>query len=260
MDDCILRGVQAVCILNRCFRRVMIDGIIGRLSKGEITRIAAFGSSNTERFAPFLNWFDWLDLCLRSRYGRVHVCINTGISGDTSCGLIDRFDKFIVPCNPDMVIITIGGNDSSLASGISADRFSSNLSLLVEMVRKLPHPCVPLLQTYYSADIQKIIATEGEERAERFIQFMDVVRKVSRESGCDLIDHLAKWEILRKKDVELYRSLTLDPMHLNADGNMVMGLETAKCFGVPVPPADIQIPERISGIMEIMAGEKKQVP
>ncbi|MFA6290273.1 MAG: SGNH/GDSL hydrolase family protein [Victivallales bacterium] len=230
----------------------MIEEVVNRFSKGELTRIMAFGSSNTERFAPFLNWFDWLDLCLRSKYGRNHVCINTGICGDTARGLLNRFDKYVVPCNPDVIFITIGGNDSAPANGVSDKEFASNLNKLIERVRNLPNPCIPILQTYYSADIQRLIATEGEERAEKFLRFMEIVREVSRESGCALIDNLIKWEILRKKEVEIYRSLLIDPFHLNADGNMVMGLEVSKCFGIPVPPADIQIPDRILGILDVM--------
>jgi lysophospholipase L1-like esterase len=232
----------------------MIAPVIQRLSTGEMTRIVAFGSSNTERFMPFLNWFDWLDLCLRNRYGRIHVAINAGIGGDTSRGLLDRFDRFIVPCNPDVVFVTIGGNDSGMASGITDEEFAANLHRLVERIRNLPSPALPILQTYYSADLEIMVANEGQARADRFLAFMQDIRDVAAETGCPLIDHLARWECLRTSDLALYRSLILDPMHLNADGNQVMGLDAARHFGIASPPTDIPVPARVAAAQAVMDG------
>ncbi len=59
----------------------------------------------------------------------------------------------------------------------------------------------------------------------------------------------AKREFRRKTDLELYRSLMINPMHLNADGYFVMGLEVSKCFGVTMPPSGIEVPARITGIL-----------
>ncbi len=230
----------------------MIDALTKRLAAGEMTRIVAFGSSNTERFMPWLNWFDWLDLAIRSRYGKNHLAINAGIGGDTTRGLLARFDRFVAACQPQAVIVTIGGNDSASCHGISETEFAGNLRRVLARIAALPPPCLPILQTYYSADLDILAANEGPERAERFTAFMQAVRDVAAAEGCALVDHLAAWEVLRTNDLNLYRSLMTDAMHLNAAGNMVMGVVAARHIGIDVFPPELPIPADVAAALAVM--------
>jgi len=230
----------------------MIDALTQRLAAGEMTRIVAYGSSNTERFMPWLNWFDWLDLAIRSRYGKNHLAINAGIGGDTTRGLLARFDRFVAACRPDVVIVTIGGNDSAPGHGISAEEFAGNLRRLVARIGALPQPCLPVLQTYYSADLEVMAANEGEERAARFTAFMQAVRDVAAAEGCPLVDHLAGWEVLRTGDLRLYRSLMTDAMHLNAEGNLLMGVVAARHVGIGEFPAEYPLPPPVAAALAVM--------
>ena len=66
----------------------------------------------------------------------------------------------------------------------------------------------------------------------RFIAYMGTVRKVARDTAVPLVDHLRRWEPLRRQHPELFRSLMLDPLHTNPLGNMVMGLDLVRAFGV----------------------------
>ncbi|MCU0519517.1 MAG: GDSL-type esterase/lipase family protein [Anaerolineae bacterium] len=202
-----------------------ISTIIERLQTKPRTRFVAFGSSNTERRLHDLHWFDWLELGLAQTYGRVHTFINTGVGGDTTPGLLARFDEDVAAYQPHVVLITIGGNDSKPDSGIDEEAFGDNLRRLDRQVRDLG--AVPVFQTYYSADIQGLGAPHGT----RFLAFMATVRRVAAEDRAPLVDHLRRWERLRTQHVGLYRELMQDPLHVNPLGNMVMGLDLIRTFG-----------------------------
>jgi lysophospholipase L1-like esterase len=201
-----------------------IETIVKRLVDGVKTRIVAFGSSNTERRIHGLHWFDWLDLGLKQTYGRIHHCINAGLGGDTTEGLLVRFKEDVALYQPHIVFITIGGNDANPDSGISALTYRKNLRNIVIMIRDID--AIPVLQTYYAADLPNL----GEPHGSRFLQFMDIVRATAGDTSTPLIDHHKRWEPLRLTHPELYQMLMLDELHVNPLGNMVMGLDLIRIF------------------------------
>ena len=207
-----------------------LDAILRRLRAGTRTRIVAFGSSNTERRIEGLHWFDWLDLALAQSYGRAHHCINAGLGGDTSRGLLARFEEDIALYRPHAVFVTIGGNDAKPDSGLDAAAFRDNLLALEGRIRALG--ATPILQTYYAADTDAL----GPEHGPRFLAFMDIVREVAAATGAPLIDHHRRWEPLRHRHPDLYRTLMLDALHVNALGNMVLGLDLLRAFDVCLAP------------------------
>ncbi len=182
-----------------------MDQIAERLKAGTKTRIVGFGSSNTERSSHSLGrfiWLDWLDCGLRNAFGRVHYTINTGFSGDTTRGLLERFDEDVALYQPHVVLVTIGGNDSNPAQEMSRDEFRGNLLEVVRRIDALPDARA-VLQTYYSFDMEFVEADHGA----KFLDFMQIVREVAADTGTPLVDHLAR-----------------------ALGNMVMGLDLMRPF------------------------------
>jgi acyl-CoA thioesterase-1 len=201
-----------------------MEAILRRFTEGQKTRIVAFGSSNTERRIHGLHWFDWLDLGVKQTYGRVHHGINTGLGGDTSHGLLARFDEDVALYQPHVVFITIGGNDAKPDSGINAEDFHRNLHRLHANIRALDARAI--FQTYYSADVAGL----GPQHGSRFLAFMDVIRQVASETGAILVDHHRRWEPLRLRHFATYQQMMIDPLHVNALGNMVMGLDLLRVF------------------------------
>lgn len=202
-----------------------MESILGRLRSLQWTRIVAFGSSNTEaRNAARFNWVDWLDFGLERHYGRGHTTVNTGVSGHSTRDLLDRFDRDVALYRPHVVFITVGGNDANPENEIGEDEFRANLTELAVRVSTLG--ARPILQTYYSFDVESI----ETQYAERFFRCMDVVRDVAAERQVILADHLRRWERLRLRDVERYRELMADALHVNPLGNMLMGLDLLRLF------------------------------
>lgn len=203
-----------------------MSDILDRLRQGELQRILAFGSSNTERFAAGMHWFDCLDLAIRQSTGRrCHRCINTGISGNTTADLLARFEQDAAFYQPHAVVITIGGNDANPNRAISEATYRENLHALHQRFKAMD--CAVIFQTYYAPNPHAGI---DPVYLQRFYQYMQALRDVAAETGAELIDQLARWEPFRQRYAGEYIQLMRDAMHVNHHGNMVMGLEIARHF------------------------------
>lgn len=201
----------------------LLETIRAQLAPGAKARILAYGSSNTERFLPGMHWLDVLEVALRDTAGRFHQCLNAGLCGDTSRGLLARFDEEVARYRPHLVIITIGGNDSNPAAGIPADEFAANLRELHQRFTVLGSRVI--FQTYYAPDpVRQGDLTE-------FRRYMEIVRHVARQTRSELVDHLTRWEAFQRAHHERYLQLMLDGFHVNPLGNLVLGLTLARQFG-----------------------------
>lgn len=208
-----------------------MQSILDRLQTEPRTRFVAFGSSNTDRRIHGLHWFDWLDLGIKQTYGRVHHTINAGLGGDTTRGLLQRFDRDVVIYQPHVVFITIGGNDANPQSGIDDSEYHNSLLELEQRIRGLG--ATTIFQTYYSADVERMDLVHGQA----FLRYMDIVRGVAAETNAILIDHHCRWEPLRIQCVDDYRQLMIDPLHVNPLGNMLIGLDLLRALRVHLDEA-----------------------
>ncbi|PCJ58292.1 MAG: hypothetical protein COA79_13625 [Planctomycetota bacterium] len=197
-------------------------------------RIVATGSSNTEKSLNIENansWFDWLDLGFRWWFGRLHVSINTGISGQTSNQVLDRFEEDISLFKPFTVFITVGGNDSNPEKNISLDQFKDNLRQLIIKTRALEN-CEPILQTYYAIDNSNMIKEGKEKHVNNFYNYMNGIVEVAEEHQVTVFNHTPRWVNYRNYSEESYRELMFDNMHLNALGHQVWALDILRKFDV----------------------------
>lgn len=203
--------------------------VIANLKRGRTQRVLAFGSSNTARKLYGLHWFDCLDLAIAHQLGRNHRFINTGIGGNTTGQLLDRFDEDAALFKPHAVFITIGGNDANPARDISLAQFRTNLLELHSRFVQLN--CAVIFQTYYAPNTY---SASDPGRQALFPQYMQAVRDVAAETDSELIDHLARWEPLRDHYPAYYIQLMRDQMHVNDLGNMVIGLDLARRYDLPL--------------------------
>ena len=208
----------------------------------KMLRVVVTGSSNTGRSFNIGNrwsWPDWLDSGIHWTYGRCHYVFNTGIGGQTSRAIRERFETDALILKPNIIFITCGGNDCAPANNVSLDEFRANLTAMARAGQAL-NDCVVILQTYYSADIDRLNAAGQTERAAAFPKYMQAVRDVAADTGAHLFDHLKRWEPLRLKRVNDYRALMEDDFHLNAVGQSVFGLDIAARFGVASLAASVK--------------------
>ncbi|MGB5750731.1 MAG: arylesterase [Desulfobacterales bacterium] len=60
--------------------------------------------------------------------------INAGVPGDTTARALQRIERDVLPYSPDIVLITLGGND--LKNGIAKEVAFENLRKIVESIQK----------------------------------------------------------------------------------------------------------------------------
>ena len=204
----------------------VFSNIVKRFEMQDHLRIVVFGASNTERHMPGVHWSDVLEVGLRARYGRKFQIINAGGSGNNTREALARFERDVLFYQPDIVIVTFGGNDCNISKEkfVSETEFAENLTTIVNTLRERGTEVI--LQTYY----KMIYEFMQPQRAAYFVRYMNAVRKLAGDLKCDFIDQYALFDKIDK----LYRIFNLmrDPMHTNENGNMLIGLNVCRCFDV----------------------------
>lgn len=210
-----------------------LDSLIERMKHpGELLRIVFMGSSNTQRVANIgnaQNWVDWVDLGLAGWYGRSHYSINVGISGQTTRDMLARFERDVVQYQPHVVFLTAGGNDCNPVNDVGLAEFRANLSAMIARSRQIG--ALPIPQTYYSCDSQRMEETGEGPRAQNFPAYMQAIRETAAATHAPLIDHFGRWEVLRHTDLALYRSLMFDPLHMSAAGHALFAMDVLRVLG-----------------------------
>jgi len=200
-----------------------------KLNPQKPIRVVAFGSSNTElhwHSLGYFNWFSWLSSAMREWIGRHITTINSGIGGETSKDLLKRIDRDVLSFKPDLVIITIGGNDTW--KGITIQEYQNFLTHTVEKIKNIK--AIPVLQTYYC-----LLYNQIDNVFQLFPQIVEVNRNLSNEMKIPLIDQYKYFSPFYENDPNTYSGLMLDGLHVNPIGNAIMGIIASRSFSLPDP-------------------------
>ena len=192
-------------------------------------RVLAFGSSNTELHWHSLghfNWFSWLSGSLREWVGKHIVTINLGIGGETVLDLKKRIERDVISLDPDLVIITIGGNDTW--KGVTLQEYEESLAFLIEKIESIN--AIPVLQTYYC-----LLYNKMPEIFRRFPKFVEINRSLAEKRKLLLIDQYRYFSPFYEKDPQNYENMMLDGLHVNQIGNALMGIIACRTFSLPDP-------------------------
>jgi len=206
----------------------------------ESFRVVAFGSSNTEigwHSDGRHGWPCWLSCIFRAAVGQHVQTLNAGIGGNTAKDLLGRIHRDVLPVHPQLVIITIGGNDFFQHQPL-AD-FAADLRQLEVILRAAG--TVVAFQTYYAL---------LPEAGPGFAAYMDVVRQVATTTGAGLIDQYAWFAQWQEADLATYRTIMRDPAHLKPIGNALFGTLAGRVFGCwdPAVPPDLPVADYLSAL------------
>ena len=217
--------------------------IFQHIDEGAHVHVLALGSSNTEHFMVGAHWFDYVNFGLMHKYRRwtsdrssvdnPALCLNAGTSNNTTAELLARFDRDVAPFRPDLVILTCGINDANPNRNVSKEQFRDNLVELRARVNALGGDV--LFQTYYSCDAEQLAKTRPDWLA-NYEPYNNIVREVA---GDFVNDNFTRWERLRKYDVKAYRLLMRDNLHLNPEGNAVIGLDLVRLLDLVLPDENL---------------------
>jgi len=123
--------------------------------------------------------------------------INAGVSGDTTARALQRLERDVLSKSPDLVLITLGGND--LKNGVAKDRAFDNLRLIVDSIQ--------------DAGAQVILG--GIQFPVRDRGFGRAYQELADDTGVILIPNIFAGIMGNRK-------LMSDPIHPNAAGYEVM--------------------------------------
>ena len=123
--------------------------------------------------------------------------VNAGVPGDTTARALKRLDSDVLSKSPDLVLITLGGND--LKNGVAKDLAFKNLRKIVESIQH--------------AGAKVIIGGLRFPLQDR--GFGSAYRQLAEDTGAVLIPDIYK-------DIMGNRKLMSDPIHPNGDGYKIM--------------------------------------
>jgi len=156
--------------------------------------------------------------------------INAGISGHKSTDMIARFQRDVLDKKPDLVTISVGVNDvwhgfydnhpkGDGPRGVKLEDYRTNVESMVTQAQGIGAKVVILSTTVIQEDPKS-----GENR--KAAKYNAALRDIAREHNCAFIDFQKPFREL----INNYRSttggkdnfLTVDGVHMNAEGNKVM--------------------------------------
>ena len=148
--------------------------------------------------------------------------LNTGISGDTTARLLERWDEDVIALEPDVLSILIGINDvwrhyDAPARGawhISAEQYRANYEELIERSFRMPGLRRIMLLTPFFLD------RSAQDRMRRQTEaYAEVVRELAAsDERLQLVDLLAAFDELT--DARHYMQFAADRVHPNVTAHL----------------------------------------
>lgn len=200
------------------------SNVLLRLQESKQLRTVIFGASNTDRYMPGIHWGDILHLGLRYEYRKPCWVINSGSNGNNTREALARFDRDVKSFFPDIVIVTLGGNDCDPRPEkfVPPSEYRNNLREIADRIRAIN--AIAVFQTYYRVDTGAM----ERERASGFLRNMEIIREEAEANHWPLVDQM---KIFDQLDAEEFRyKYMLNPMHVNENGNILIGLELLRHF------------------------------
>lgn len=189
--------------------------------------IVALGDSNTEvnwTTQGGLNWVGLLQAGLfESGHAGRYTVINAGISGDTATNALGRLQRDVLSRDPDLVIISFGGNDVRLHDPETTE------ASVRELVRRIrAHgPASILIRTPQPSFLTDGDGFEVEPKLEEQVA---AIRRAAEAENVALLDVHAIWsDPDHAVPASTYR---YDRLHPNARGHRRYYAEIAPIFGL----------------------------
>jgi lysophospholipase L1-like esterase len=146
--------------------------------------------------------------------------LNTGISGNTIRNLKARWQKDVIDLKPDWLSIMIGTNDvwrqfsgTNNPDSVFPEEFEKTYHELIAQTRPLVKG-ISLLTPFY------IEPDRDQPMRKRMDEYVKLVRKIAKETGCRLGDTQAPYD--KALESVPFAALAGDKVHPTAMGHMVL--------------------------------------
>jgi len=157
------------------------------------------------------------------------VPIPAGVSGNKSNDMLNRFDADVVSKKPDWLTISCGVNDVWQTNGLSLEQYSANITKIVDKAQAAGIKVVILTATMISED-------QAAPNNQKLIPYNEFLRHLAQQR------HFLLADLNRDEQAELAKArsagwtpnryLTVDGVHMNPRGNVMMATGVLKAFGL----------------------------
>lgn len=155
--------------------------------------------------------------------------INKGINGDTTSGMIARFERDCLNENADLLILMGGVNDIFMFQNI--DKIKDNIKLIVETSNKnnvdiilfTPIPFIKEIFTFFEADNLDLF----ENTLKEYVSWINEYTKENNIKSIDVYNMFMNNIFKSNK----YEDIYFDGVHLSENGHNVFALELYKELG-----------------------------
>ena len=158
------------------------------------------------------------------------VKIPAGISGHKSNQMLARLDKDVLSKKPQYMTLSCGVNDVWHGKrGVPLDQYKANITKIVEKAQAAGVKVYILTATMISENQQA-------KNNQKLIAYNDFLRQLAKEKNCVLVDlnkDMQEEIAAIKKKYPNFKGnyLTVDGVHMNPLGNMMMARGILKAFG-----------------------------
>lgn len=202
---------------------------IARLSQGERQLIVCIGDSITEQNYHLdgkLNYVGQFSEKLLDTFGRKHLLLNAGVSGDTTWGIVERLERDALRFKPDLLLLMIGLNDSTRGAE-QVPAFRSNLRTIINRTREAR--CELLLLTQNGISFEQ---HDNVERRNSYPAYVAALRETAAELNVPLCDMYRAWEEEIARNPNNHWRFMDDGIHPNERGHAFMAQTLYAFLGI----------------------------
>ncbi len=202
-----------------------MERIKERLRTGQETTWIFYGGSSCQGAFHTHGWRDYGEIFEERVRFELHrpldVMINNAFSGNTTRDLLSSFGRRIEQFKPDVVFLMVGLNDCNPEREVSLQEFETNLQELQRRIASWGGLMV--VQT-----AQPIAPGGSPAREQTFDAYMDILRKVAKETNSPLIDHTDIWRRYAKQPAYWMS----DALHPNQYGHLFFAHTLFRALGI----------------------------
>ena len=158
------------------------------------------------------------------------VPVPAGVSGNTSRDMIARVDAAVISKKPDWMTLSCGINDvwHGANGGVELEPYEKNITAIVDKAQAAGIKVMILTTT--------VINESDNGNNQKLVAYNDFLRQLAKERNLPVADlNEIFWKAL-KEDPKPH--LTVDGVHMNPEGNMLMARGIMEAFGMPVAQVD----------------------
>lgn len=222
-----VRGALAMTVLAIGAQSVRAEILV---KDGET--VAFMGDSITQQGAAPAGYVRLVANALETNGIKINV-IPAGVSGHKSNQMLARLDKDVLSKKPNWMTLSCGVNDVWHGDrGVTLEDYKKNITAIVDQAQAAGVKVMILTATMINED-------QPNANNQKLVAYNDFLRELAKEKGLPLADlnEQMQTEIKNRPAGSSGNYLTVDGVHMNARGNVMMARGVLSAFGLE--PAQI---------------------